>query len=417
MQIDTIEQKALLLFQQQRFKEAQKEFESLISINPLNGFSFSMLALCHLSLKNLDKAQEYATTAIGLSADNPYSYYVAAYVSFANEELEKAEEWIDSAIGLNPYEADYFALKANIFITRKEWKTAFEYANKGLAIDPENISCLNIRSSAQVKLNDKDGAYQTIKEALNYNPENSYTHANLGWGLLEKGDHENSLEHFKQALALDADNDWAKSGLVEALKAKYFLYRLFLKYAFWIGNMKEKAQWGIIIGFYIGSKVLRVIGSLYPELSFITMPLIILYSIFALTTWLIQPISDLFLRLNVYGRYALSEQQIECSNIIAVFLLISILSGVSYLLFPYDYFLMICLLGFSMCLPIAALYRNDKGSKGWKVIGAYSIALLFIGLLAIFLNMSGGDFNNPFTSIYLLGFIIFQWVGNAYAIK
>ena len=52
----------------------------------------------------------------------------------------------------------------------------------------------------------------------------------MGWLALHSKDHKKALEHFKQALIYFPFNDHAKVGMVEALKAKYWCYRVFLNY-------------------------------------------------------------------------------------------------------------------------------------------------------------------------------------------
>ena len=56
-------------------------------------------------------------------------------------------------------------------------------------------------------------------EALGRNPENAHTNANQGWSLLHGGQPGKALEHFREALRLDPDLEFARAGMVEALKA------------------------------------------------------------------------------------------------------------------------------------------------------------------------------------------------------
>ena len=117
--------------------------------------------------------------------------------------------------------------------------------------DPENVFCLNTKSTAQLKLGHEEEAFQTVEGALNEDPEDSYTHTNYGWGLLQSGDVPKALHHFKEALRLDPSNNNARSGMIEALKAKYWFYKKFLSYQFWMQKKSSKFQWGFIIGIYI----------------------------------------------------------------------------------------------------------------------------------------------------------------------
>ncbi len=67
---------------------------------------------------------------------------------------------------------------------------------------------------------------------------------------MHQGDHKQALEHFREALRLKPDMEWARNGMVEALKARYFLYRLMLRYYLWMSRFTRRGQWGMIIGLW-----------------------------------------------------------------------------------------------------------------------------------------------------------------------
>lgn len=409
-------QKAALLFEHKRYAEAEKEYGALVTSDPSHGYFHSMLALCCLHLDKKKDAERHAKQGIFASPSDDFSFYVAAIVALGTDSKE-AESFCYSAITLNPYKAEYYELKSIILLNKKEWQKALDAANEGLAIEAENIGCLNARAKALIKLDNKQQAYDTIHEALYFDPDNAATHANLGWGLLEKGEHKKALDHFKQSLSIDPGNSHATAGMVEALKARYLFYRLFLRYAFWIGNLKGKAQWAVIIGFYVGSNVIRGLGNSFPAIQVITVPIVVLYSVFALTTWIITPLSNLFLRLNVYGRYALDDNEIMASNVTGISLLVSVLSGISFLFFQYYEFLMLCILMFTLTIPISGTFAAAPKTKGRRSLAIYSLAMLLIGVFSIVNYNATEDMFNIFTTIYLIGFILFLWTANAVIIR
>lgn len=417
METERILQKALFLFEQQKFAEAEKDFGVLLAMEPSNPYHHRMLALCMLYQEKHQDAYKHSKEAIGLDPSEPFSFYVGANAALYLKKTDEAESLVNTAIGLNPVEADYKALLSSIYLRKKEWQKALDTANEGLACEADNINCLNARATALVKLDNKEAAYETIKEALYFDPEDSRTHSNLGWGLLEKGSHKESLEHFRQALKINPNNDYAKAGMVEALKARYWPYRMFLKYAFWIGNMKPGMQWAVIIGFYIGARLLGTLAESFPVIQPFVFPIILLYSLFALTTWIIRPLSNLFLRLNVYGKYALDKEEIKCSTLVGISLLASLLSGLSFLFFGYDFLIMLSILAFTMTVIISGTFKAEEKTKGRKILTAYTLGMLAIGVLAIIANLKGAGVVNQFSNVYFWGFIIFQWVGNSIAIK
>ncbi|MEO1052884.1 MAG: tetratricopeptide repeat protein, partial [Bacteroidota bacterium] len=238
--VDNYIKRAQVLMETNRFSEAKKELKKALSSDPNNVDVLSLLAICSSESEEHDKANELMQRAIGIRPDDPNLLYTYSRILLEQNDVKNALVHIKNAIAIYPYSADFFYILAAIHLYKKEWQDALDNANKGLEIEADHLGCLNVRSTALNKLGKKGEAFDTIKEALNQNPENAYTHANHGWGLLERGEHKKALEHFRESLKLNPNFDLAKAGMVEALKAKYPLYKLFLRYAFWISNMKSQ---------------------------------------------------------------------------------------------------------------------------------------------------------------------------------
>ncbi|MBC7450439.1 MAG: tetratricopeptide repeat protein [Cytophagales bacterium] len=409
--IDHSLERARLLIEQNRCAEAEKELQKTLASDPNNAETFLLLSICKLKTNKLDEAETLIKTAINLAPANPYLLNIYAQILYNKGNYSEAEKIISEAIQGDPHNADFFAVLSTIHLHNKDWNKALAAANQGLSIAPDNISCLNIRSTALIKLDKKEESYSTIQEALYHDPENAHTHANLGWGLLEKGDHKQALKHFTKALQIDPESEFAKAGLVQALKAKYLVYRYFLKYAFWIGNMKGKMQWGIIIGFYVGARIIRYIANTNPTLSPFLTPLIVLYTIFAVSTWIIGPLTNLFLRLNVYGKYALTDKEITTSNFVGISLLIGLIGGITYIFIPTLLFAGIGFYGLTMMIPLSKMLDPVKNGKKQFMI-AYTAALALTGASGLILLAQENPVFDTFGLIYIIGLVAFQWVGN-----
>lgn len=405
-------ERASQLISQERYAEAEKYIKDILSAEPENTQALLMLSVCKSELEQHTEALRLIKQVLSKEPDNDHILYLCALFHLRNNEIKEAEQFIKNAIAYHPTSASYFGLYAMIFLNKKDWGLALEQADKGLAIDPDDLSCLNARSTALFKLDRKDEAYDTINEALAQDPENDSTHVNIGWGLLEKGEHKQALEHFREALKLNPENQYAKAGLVQGLKARYFIYRMFLKYAFWIGNMKGGLQWAIIIGFYIGSRVLRSIADNNESFAPFINPIIFLYTLFAVSTWVIGPLSNLFLRLNVYGRYALTEEETKSSNFVGLALLTGIIGFVLLLFIDNFLFFMIGLFGITLMIPLSSMFTPVKSSSKRILIG-YTLALIVVGLLAMLQQVSTGDVG-MLAGIYVLGIFAYQWVANAF---
>jgi tetratricopeptide (TPR) repeat protein len=416
-------QRAQLLFQQSRHDLAEAELRQALASEPQDAFSHALLGLCVAQREDFKEATAEVRQAIHLQPDMPFAHYAHAMVLYKRHRYDEALAAIGEAIRLDPAEADYFSLLAGIHFEEARWQDALNAAEQGLRFEPEHIGCTNLRAMAMVKLGRKTQAGETIRAALSKNPESAVTHANQGWTLLEQGDPTKAAEHFREALRLDPENDWARRGMVEALKARNIVYALMLKYFLWMGHFSRRGQWGIILGGYFGARLCGVISSARPELAQWLRPIQILYIVFAVMTWMASPFFNLLLRLNKFGRFVLSRDQIVASNWFGICLLLALASLVGYVVsgFGLFWFFSSMVFGF-LLLPVSATF---KCAKGWprNVMAALSIGLAVIGVSAVailaFTGVGPSPGNNALEALGLVLFMCFiigaalsTWIAN-----
>ena len=70
----------------------------------------------------------------------------------------------------------------------------------------------------------------------------------MGWTLLHDGDPRKAMGHFREALRLDPGMEWARAGIVEAMKARSLIYRIFLSYFLFMNRLSGNAQWATVCG-------------------------------------------------------------------------------------------------------------------------------------------------------------------------
>jgi len=406
--------KVEFLIQKKKFADAEKVLSDILTEDSNNIHFLSLLAEVNLQQDKFDKADNIIDNAIGLSPDASHLFYIKSRIAIRQDKLSDAEKNINQAIELDPYDADYFALLANINLGRKQFEDALETANQALEIDSENLLALNTRSTALNKLNRSEESFETIEGALREDPNNAYTHANYGWGLLEKGDHKKALEHFKEALTNNPTFAYAQSGMLEAIKATNPIYRIFLKYAFFMSNLTAKYQWGVIIGFYLGFRALRTVAKYNEALQPYLIPLIVVLGIIAFSTWIIAPISNLFLRFNKYGQLLLDKKNKISSNFVAISLGIFIIGLLLFFALSDKKMVTIAAFGFAMMLPLGTMFSPVKNKYRLLI---YTISLAVVGLIAIGLTFATGQIFNLMTVVFIFGFIAFQWVANYMLIK
>ncbi|MBL0739884.1 tetratricopeptide repeat protein [Chryseolinea lacunae] len=398
-----------ILIQQKKYAEAERHLRIYLTEDPNNIMLLSLLAEAKLLQDQLDEALAIVNNAIGIAPDADHLFYIRARIDIQQDRYDDAEQDIAHALAIDPNDADYYAFHASIKLDRKQYDDALNLANKALERDAENLLGLNIRSTALLKLNRKEDSFNTIEGALREDPNNAFTHANYGWGLLEKGDHKKALEHFKESLKIDPNFMLAQAGMVEALKASNPVYRLFLKYSFWMGNMTSKYQWGVIFGFYFGVKFLKGIANSNDTLRPYLMPIVVVLSLLAFSTWIMNPIGNLFLRLNRYGNFLLDKNEKMSSNFVGISLLVCIAGLLSYFILKDDKLLTIAAFGLAMMLPFGSMFAPSKYKHALLI---YAVVMAAVGLAAIALTFQTGEMFNVMTPVFLIGFIGFQWAAN-----
>ncbi|MEQ8469815.1 MAG: tetratricopeptide repeat protein [Marinoscillum sp.] len=406
---ESLIQRAELLLSQQRHDEASEILASLLAQDPNNTIVLSMLSEVSLQQGKPKDSLEVINNAIRLAPDEDHLHYQKARILLDLKKYDEAEKSLDNAITYNPYDADHFALWSSIKIARKKYADGLDLANKALEIDSENLLALNNRSKALLKLDRKDESSQTIDGALNRDPNNAFTHTTIGWNELENGSHKKALHHFKEALKNDPNFTYAQAGMLQALKAKYLVYRWFLAYSFWISNMGKKYQWGFIIGFYVGFRVLRTVADSSPGLAPFLEPLLMILMILAFSSWIIAPLSNLFLRLNYYGRHLLSEDEKTSANLVGICASIFVIGLAGLLLSTDPIWTGLTIFGFAMMIPCSTVFAS---SRQQYTLPLYTVGLAICGLLALYQILVTDQLTSIFSTIFLLGVFAFQWLAN-----
>lgn len=354
-------QRGIMLADQGRWDLAEGELRQGLAAAPDHSLGHAYLALCLAKKDQLDDAEAEAAAAIRSQPDSDFAHYAYASVRERRNDLDDALLSIGEAIRLNPFEPMYFAAKAHCHLGKKEWQTALDSAEHGLSIDPESVTCNNVRAMALVQLGRKAEAGQTLDAALARQPDNAFSHANMGWTCLDQGDHLKAREHFREALRLDPNLDYARAGLVEALKAKNILYRWLLGYFLWVAKLSTQAGWMLILGLFVAVRLLASIEESQPALAPIILPIILLYFVFVLLSWLGAPFFNLLLRLDTHGKYALSRDQIIGSNVFGIMLLVALAAWIGFAVVQSSLALRLAFGMTLLMLPASGIFVCQRG--------------------------------------------------------
>lgn len=407
-------QRIQLLFSQSRYKEAETFLKELLSNFPDLEYGQYLLALAQT---NQGKHQEAYDLIMIMCERNPGALEyleLKAEIEIASDRIEMAENTASHLIASDAENDGYYFLMARIKYAQRYYDKALENTSLALSLNPDNLGALNLNLTINSQLGNIEEARQSVKEALQRNPENPYTIANHGLSLLNEGKVNPALDKFKEALSLNPNNDIAQYGMQEALKSKFWPYKMLYKYALLLGRLSGKNMWVFIIGSYIGFRFLRVVSNNYPTLQPILNPLLIVVAVLFLSTWVLDPIMNIYLLTNKYGRFLLSEKDKRAAKYSAIVLTASIGFGISYLFRENEFSLICMLFFFLMLIPLGTMYK-PLSEKNRNIATRFTLAIFITGILGLItLYVTDNIFIFYMSG---LGIFAYQWIINGMMIK
>ncbi|WP_422925556.1 tetratricopeptide repeat protein [Singulisphaera sp. PoT] len=409
-------QRGLILLEQGRYDLAEREFRGAIIEAPDEPGPHAMLALCLKQRDLFQEALHEADEAIRLEPGWDFGHYVRGRVLLGMRRLKEAEASLHAAIQLDPNHIPSFGLLAQVYYASNRWQKALEAADHGLSLDAENALCANVRAMALIQLGRKQEAAETLGSALEDDPENALTQANQGWTCLHRGDHVQALVHFREALRLEPNLEWAREGIVEALKARHLIYRLMLRFFLWTGRQSSAARWGLILGIIFGRRLLAEIGRARPELQFLITPILCLLFAFITLTWIASPLFNFFLMFNRFGRLALSREQKTEASWIGISFLFAFFCLLSFFVYPLAYNLAGMIYFGLLLFPLSVTFGRSNPTHQ-RLLGVYTGVLALLGLPFLSLGFLGsfspwrnGEKAGEYLVYFFFGAILSSWV-------
>ncbi|MEM7655523.1 MAG: tetratricopeptide repeat protein [Bacteroidota bacterium] len=384
-----------LLISQRRWQLAEEELRRELVNEPMNPIGHAFLGIIMLGQDRTDEALTAVEHSIGLAPDMAFPHNLRGRVLYEMGEMKQADESFLTAIELDPADADHYIHRAYVLFSRSRYEEALTSVEEGLALDPEQVDGINLRGRLLIKMGREPEASEVFESSMSKDPENSFTHVNMGWAKLEAGEHKAALEHFREALRLNPENEPARAGLVEGLKARYWFYQLYLKFAYFMDGLNQKYRWALIIGLIVIARLIPALAPVYLALVFFS--------------WFSSILFNSLIRLNPYGRYALNEDQIKFSNIFSGVLLGGVGSFVAGKLLEVGLLENLGLVLLILLFPITGTF-NQKYPKDRKKSMIYTWVL--VGLGSVFLLLEAlqlTEISSGVFLVYVLGSVAYTW--------
>jgi tetratricopeptide (TPR) repeat protein len=336
---DILLRRASMLLEQRRFEDAQAELRRLLADDPENVYAHALLSLALSGddrigdlarspehREQLMTATRHAELAIAADPNDAIGFYALATSRLRRGDHSAAIEAGQSAIALDPYDADYHCVVAAALLRSRKFADALAMSESGLQVDPEHGGCTNLRSLSLERLGRGGDAIDIARAQLSRDPDDSTAHAAVGFAHLNRGEYKQAQQAFREALRLDPMDEFARSGMVEAINSGNFFYRTLHRYFVWIGRLDNRMAVGVIIGLYLLVNGLNQVAVRNPAIEPFVQPLLMLYLVFAISTWIASPLMNTLLRLHPFGRHLLNGNERWTSNFIAVLLVLAMIT-------------------------------------------------------------------------------------------
>ena len=403
-----------VLFSQDRYKEAEKVLLNILDQQSDSEWAQYYLAFCYLRLNKLDEAKQVIDYLLVIDPGELSYINLKAEWEIATNDLNAAEDTAKHLIYSDAGNDDYYFLMARIKYIQRNYDSALEFTEKSLAIDPDKLNALNLRTSIKSQLGDVEEARESIREALQRNPQDAQTIANHGLQLLNEGNVKESLSKFKEALSINPNSEIAQYGMQQAMKSRFWPYKMFYRFALFMSRLSGRNMWFVIIGAYFGLRFLSRLAASNETLQPILTPIIYLIISFFLLSWVLDTFMNMYLLTNPYGRMLLSEEDKLEARICGISFTVGLLFLLVHLISPEPVFMVSGIFFLLYLIPLGSMFNpSDKKKKNYAIY--LTVAIGVVGILGIFSFFFTESYS--LLTVAGIGIFVYQWIINAFMIS
>lgn len=415
-------QHAQLLRERNRHREAIAALHQHLAADPDDFKGHFELALTRLS-EGEDHRAALADVerAISLSPESSIAHALRSAILSRLDRHADAIQSADDALAIDPEMSFAWFCRGNALLGQRKLPEAEDAARKALSLDPDDSSASNLLATVLRLRGKLDDAAVEIERHLARDPENAWTFSTSGWTALHQGNRKKAEELFREALRLDASLEHARLGLRESFKARSFLYRIYLRWVFFLQRYSEKSQWGIFIGIYIAYRFGRaLLASIHPLAA---VPLIVAYLLFCFGGWLASGIGHFLMLTDPMARLTLNAEEKRDGLLVGGLFfsgLLMLIAGVTFLPLSYAF-----LGGLMMGAAIpGSLVFDNPSTKGRVLFGLITGGVLLCAVLVFYhtvIHPAGGNvFEGPAGlpfSLAMIAVMLTTWIGGIHSLR
>lgn len=229
-------QQAQFLIDGERYSDAGAVLSRALAINPENGRSHAMLAICHGHQSHRQAALDAIQRALKYASNDAWNHYIVASAYLLINDEARGRKHFETALRLDPNDPDILVMVARFRAYDRNIKQARSLVERALRVDPENVEARSILASLARFEGDVEGAASQLSSALGLAPNDAESHVNFGWLRLHQGDQLGAEEGFREALRISPKLEPARTGLLLAIANRNRFARLAHKCYFRFGT-------------------------------------------------------------------------------------------------------------------------------------------------------------------------------------
>ena len=404
-----VAQRVQLLFNGGRYEEALRFLEAHLSDYPNDQYAKYCYATALLFTGDKTKSRQICEQLLVEDPGNESVLTLSANIDLDDDRYETAESKAELLVEIDPMYSDHHLLLGRVKMAQRSYDKALISINTALELDAENIEALNCKIMVDGLVGNK-GTSDNIDQALELNPENPYTIANQANRMLQDGDVKGALDRAHYALSLNPSNLLAQSVLKEAMKSRFWPYKMFYKYQMAMSKLSGDNIWKVMIGVYVGYHALRVLAQSNEALGVYLTPIVYMIAGLFFLSWLMSPIMNLYLLSNKYGKVLLDDDDKVMAKLTGVGF------GTALLCIPLAIWLangMLFNLGIVGLLSVVMLgtFLHPKSDANRKKMKLYTIAAVVVGLIWVL------TYHDALMYVFMLAVFAYQWIINGILIK
>jgi tetratricopeptide (TPR) repeat protein len=196
---------ALRSRQQRRFGEAIQRFEASLRYNPDNAQALYTIGLCHISLRQPDKAVPVLQVASRADSSYPWPYKSLGDIHRQRGELRKAAQLYQKAIAVDRKLVQAYAGLAKVRIASDDLEGAITTLRTAVSLDADYTEGFVLIGTALVQLQRHGEAVAPLKKAVAVDGKDAQARYRLAEAYLGAGEFRAAVESGTAAVTRQKD--------------------------------------------------------------------------------------------------------------------------------------------------------------------------------------------------------------------